>query len=163
MYKNTFNPCKKINRLGFTMIEVIVVLITIAIISTVVISRASFDNQYTLVSQVDLIKSHIRYAQTMAMNTDSPWGISFSGSSYFLFNGNSASDENKKILPGQNNEDVNPEVNLDNGTICFTKWGEPCTNPSTLTPSDADISFDISYGDAGTKTITIHKITGYIP
>ncbi|MBT8360762.1 MAG: type II secretion system GspH family protein, partial [Deltaproteobacteria bacterium] len=50
---------------GFSMLEVICVLLLIGIISTVIISRA-MDNSAELLAEVEIVKGHVRYAQTRA-------------------------------------------------------------------------------------------------
>jgi prepilin-type N-terminal cleavage/methylation domain-containing protein len=71
---------------GFTMIEMIVVLIVMAIFASIVISR------YTSVAngsmtEMDGLKASLRYAQIQAMNDTVSWGIHFSadGTSYVLY------------------------------------------------------------------------------
>ena len=77
---------KEFRTAGFTMIEIILVLLVIAVITVVVVaSSGNVSSQSQLVSQVAVVKSHIHYAQMMAMKSNVPWGINFSsGSSYTL-------------------------------------------------------------------------------
>ncbi len=71
---------------GFTLVEVVVVLILLGVLAAVVASRiVSFQAQ--LHGQAAALKSHLRYAQTLAMNTGRTWGIRFdeAGDRYWLF------------------------------------------------------------------------------
>jgi prepilin-type N-terminal cleavage/methylation domain-containing protein len=65
------------NDRGFTLIEIIAVLVILAIISAVVISRGTMTDAASLQAEVDTLKGHLRYAQSLAMNDISPvkWGI----------------------------------------------------------------------------------------
>ena len=65
---------------GFTMIEIIAVLLIIGILSAVAITRFYGTSAADLASQLEVVKSHLRYAQTRAMNTNSCWGINFASS-----------------------------------------------------------------------------------
>lgn len=85
---------KKIgNNKGFTLIELIVVLVALGILTAAVLSRGMNSEQATLRSQVDTLKGHLRYAQYLAMNDMEPtrWGIAISGSSYTLVRSNGSS------------------------------------------------------------------------
>ncbi len=81
------NNCILNDNEGFTLFEVIAVLIIVGILSTVVANRISSTNPdlYTIESA---FKTHIRYAQSKAMlNDDSVWGIRIEPASneYWLF------------------------------------------------------------------------------
>ncbi|MEN6422255.1 MAG: prepilin-type N-terminal cleavage/methylation domain-containing protein, partial [Smithella sp.] len=86
---------------GFTMIEIISVLVIIAIVAAVVIARMASPKEYDLASQAEVVKTHLRLAQSRAMNSSQIWGINISGNTvYSLFNnGNTA---NVVRLPSQN-------------------------------------------------------------
>jgi len=144
------------NRNGFTLIEVIAVLLIIGIVSAVVMTRMMDTSNSDLSSQVEVIKSHLRYAQIRAMNTDSVWGINFpSTTTYYLFQGTNTGTA--VPLPGE-----------DNAIVDLT------TKKSKLTitpPTGGMVTFD-SYGSPGSATIpivtnggtiTVTKNTGFIP
>ena len=96
---------------GFTLIEIISVLLVIGILSAVAISRMVFSHQdVDNTARVEKLKTQLRYAQSRAMNTDEIWGIEFSGTSYHLFNGGNVS--NTVHLPGE--DSVN--ISLPSGT-----------------------------------------------
>ena len=68
------------------MIEIISVLVIMAIIGAVAVSRVSSIPQSTLQANADKLKAHLRYAQLRALNsTERVWGIDFSSGSYQLF------------------------------------------------------------------------------
>ena len=73
------------NAHGFTLIEIVVVLLLIGIISAAVFSRSITTDQINFTGQADKIKSHIRYAQSLAMKRNQNWGIFNTGSAYWLF------------------------------------------------------------------------------
>jgi prepilin-type N-terminal cleavage/methylation domain-containing protein len=161
------NRCR--NNRGFTLIEIIAVLVIIAIISAVVISRGTGTDAASLQAEVDTLKGHLRYAQYLAMNdiyttdTTSPgyatrtkWGISVGNSSYTLVKYVADAPATHTFnLPNESSAthsfngitDASSTVN----PILFDDWGSPGT---------ANISITI-----GGQTITdaIKAQTGFIP
>lgn len=140
---------------GFTMIEIIAVLLILGIIAAVAVSRIADTTAYDLSSQTEVVKAHLRLAQSRAMGSSSPWGINFDTSTtYYLFQGNGSTTPVQ--LLGE-----------DNATVSLT------TKKSGLTISSAPqrITFD-AYGSPGTTTVTVTtnggniivtKNTGFIP
>ena len=61
------------NNRGFTLVEVTVVVVLIGIIAAVVFARSISTDQLNVVGQVDKIRNHIRYAQSMAMKRNEVW------------------------------------------------------------------------------------------
>jgi len=152
---------------GFTIIEVIVVLIVLGILTAIVISRGSSTATYTLRSEVDVVKTHIRYAQARAMNASSVWGIQFQdGNSYFLYKFETG--QTSVILPGEDSAVVNLPSGMtlafdSNGrTVSFNSWGMPCTNADATNKQNNDWR-DITVSFEGnTERIRIRKNTGFI-
>jgi prepilin-type N-terminal cleavage/methylation domain-containing protein len=73
------------NQRGFTLIEIVVVLVLISIIAATVFTRSITTDQINFGAQTEKIKSHIRYAQSMAMKRNQAWGIRCIGNAYWLF------------------------------------------------------------------------------
>ena len=104
--KTIFNSKLLLNNHGFTLVEIISVLVIIAIVSGVMVSRMGSD-QSDLYSIESLLKGHIRYAQSKSMQSDtSVWGIRINKNldEYWLFNSNigqtSKWDTNRRLPPG---------------------------------------------------------------
>ena len=55
------------NPKGFTLVEIIVVLIILGILAAVVINRAMSTTSTNRIAQESVIKNHIRYAQALAV------------------------------------------------------------------------------------------------
>ena len=92
------------NKRGFTLIEVTVVLVLISIIAAAVFARSISTNQITVVGEVDKIRNHIRYAQSLAMKRGEIRGFKCDGlnpDSYWMFTGADPDNESNQIaLPG---------------------------------------------------------------
>ena len=176
--KRTFQT--HINHRGFTMIELVVVLIVLVIFSTVVLSTYRTVASKVM-AEMDGLKVSLRFAQIQALaesqfNVDTDtWGISFPDSTtYRLYKNNF--DASSTMIPVKGSDDdpvteacpinchklsgnvVIPQAVVGK-TINFDKWGRPLDGATLL---GADFSIVLDPSDPS-KTITITKNTGYIP
>ena len=71
---------------GFTLIEVVGVLLLIAVISATVLTQYS-DLDAEATAEVELLKSHIRYTQLRALSDNVDWGLQLNGTTYQHFRG----------------------------------------------------------------------------
>jgi MSHA pilin protein MshC len=164
---------------GFTLGEVIVVLVIVAIISAVIISRSgSFSAD--LPAQTEILKTHLRYAQNLGMSGGTPadiYGIRCDTNFYWLFKG---IDPDANIVPllddprydtGNNGKLDLSEKNIDINTaftLFFDDYGIPYTaytdeNTNTPLASDYTIIVRPDGGASPTETIIITQHTGFIP
>ena len=134
----------KPNDTGFTLIEIIVVMVLVGIITTAAFTRSITTNQLNLVSRADKIQSHVRYAQSMAIKTDDVWGISCEDNRYWLFNGYTTSELMTGIkLPGETSGVINltgSGLKIDPFRVYFDKFGKPFSDysgPNDNTPVTA--------------------------
>ena len=133
------------------MIEIIAILTIISIITVVAISKLSSTTSYNLISETDIIKNHLRYAQLRTMSDDVSWGIIFSSNSYTLLKNGITATTN---LPNESSPTHNLQstVSITSGagsTISFDNRGSPGITDKTITLS-------------GSQTITVTKNTGFI-
>ena len=145
---------------GFTIIEVIAVLLIIAIVTVIAVSKVASTSEYELKSQTEVIKSHLRYAQARAMNTNSVWGINFpSSTTYSLFRNGDINDT--VALPGADSDPATlpSGVTVSTETVSFNNWGSPYANADG-TGTSTDITITVTCN--GTESILITKNTGYI-
>jgi prepilin-type N-terminal cleavage/methylation domain-containing protein len=118
------------NNRGFTLIEMVVVLLLISIIAAAVFTRSIGTNRINFVGQVDKIRNQIRYAQSLAMKGNAIWGIKSFGGRYWLFHYEGSSmDVNVSIkLPGEKSNKIdlaNEGISMDSFTLFFDKIGVP--------------------------------------
>ncbi|MCK5516930.1 MAG: type II secretion system protein [Desulfobulbaceae bacterium] len=140
------------SRHGFTLVEVICVLLLISIVTTVVLSR-TMDHSVELIAEMEVVKGHLRYAQSRAMNSNQGWGINFSGNSYTLEEDGAASVTALPGLNGAINTLAEGTISSSANPIIFNQWGNPGATPITVTISDGTES----------QSFTISPLTGFIP
>ena len=146
---------------GFTMIEIIAVLVILGILAAVVAVKMSNTSAVDLASQVEAVKGHLRYAQTRAMNSNLvAWGINFnSTTSYYLFQG--AGSTIPVQLPGEEGAIVSLTAKKSGLTITpvritFNEFGSPCNDAGVPLTTNATVT-------TSGGTIIITKNTGFIP
>jgi MSHA pilin protein MshC len=158
---------------GFTMIELVVVLILLAIFATVVAGRFGA-NDTELITEKDILKSNLRYAQIRAMNDTKTWGINLSSNTtYTLYRDGIKAPNPPYYLPAEDNNNpagdplihtLKGNVTIDNSlvgsTITFNEWGIPVDGSGS--PLAADVTLSLSDG-VKTSSVNITKNTGFIP
>ena len=167
------------NNNGYTFIEVILVMVIIVIVSALVITRST-DLSTGLISQTDIMKTHLRYAQTLAMSAGGSdvFGIKCDAApnEYWLFRGTNP-DTNILKLTDDASYDIDSDDKLDLAqkniqtgafTVFFDHRGIPYsayTDESNNTPLSPDMTISITPLGGGTSSqiITITELTGFIP
>ena len=137
---------------GFTLIEIIATLIVLGILASVAAVIFSSMDDEKLATEVEILKSHLRYAQSRAMTDNVSWGIAFSGNSYTLQTGGSTSTS---YLPNDDSSTHNLQRGVTASTtpvVAFDNFGSP---------GGGEISITLSAGGDSRK-ITITKNTGFI-
>lgn len=146
---------------GFTLIEVIILLIVIGVLSAMIVPQLILSNtDAELSAKTEVIKSHIGYAQARAMNTNRVWGIRFLGGTYSIYHDNFSG---KVILPGEDSTDIvlPSGMTVTTGVLSFTTWGEPCSDEPATTMLNSATSYTVTY-QGKSKVISVVQDTGYI-
>ena len=157
---------------GFTLVEIIAVLMLLGIISAIAVSKIGKIHSATdLVTETEILKNNLRFAQVRAMNStyDDIWRISFTSTGYVMQQYDSAAGTwNNKIMPsemeGASDTRTFPSgVSVSSGpsAVRFDSWGIP-VQADFMTPEAADITIILTDGTQ-TRTITVTENTGYIP
>ncbi|MGV8079188.1 MAG: Tfp pilus assembly protein FimT/FimU [Syntrophales bacterium] len=155
----------RLSKKGFTLIEVIAVLIILGMILAFVIVKMNTTSDADLASQIHVIKNHLRYAQSRAMSTGTVWGVNINTrTTYYLYDG---ADPSTPVLflgekdptvdlavAGKKSKlEITSEVPKD---VRFNAYGSPI---NSLGNSVAEtITVSTNGGD-----ILITKNTGFIP
>ena len=159
MYQNIMNR----NNHGFTLIEVTVVLVLISIIAAAVFARSISTDQIKVVGEVDKIRNHIRYAQSLAMKRGEEMGVKCDGLSpgrYWMFSGVDPDNQsNQHMLPGETAVKVSlpDSISMSPFTVIFDKYGIP--QGADNSPLSSELTITIS---GSPHNLTITPETGFI-
>lgn len=157
--------------IGFTMLEVVVVLVILGVLASVAVSRFQVPDA-DLPARADVIAAHLRYAQYRAMNSDVSFGLYFEGDTYYLYDdGNLA---NTHSLPGEEGLIVDLgadgySITADGGDtffVVFDSWGVPYTSQGigggAAAVQNGDRTLTLSKGGEN-RAIVVTAETGYVP
>ena len=154
------------NNSGFTIIEVVAVLIVMGIITAFAVGRVA-DNKPELIAQKEVLKVHLRYAQSRAMNSNDNYGIESNGNTYWLFR---VSSVNRVNFPGEQLDHIDLAAlglslaMTDGSIVCFNSKGVPYTDFDTDNAGNLqapDRTLTLSSG-SDNESIIITKNTGFI-
>jgi MSHA pilin protein MshC len=170
------------NRKGFTVLEVVAVLVIVGIISAVAVSRI-ISNQNNLIAATEVLISHLRLAQARAMSTSadnvitfSEWGVRFvSATQYHLFYCADASAcdpaANQTAFPGGSiimdltKQGVQVTTN-GSGVVAFDRFGTNYDAVADVTDRSkaraTQLTITLKDNNGNTNTINITPQTGMI-
>ena len=139
---------------GFTILEIVVVMVLISIIAAATFTRSITTDQINFVGQVDKIRQHIRYAQSLAMKSNEIWGIESNATQYWLFKNNTS---NEVQLPGVQTAKISLSdlgITMNNFTVYFNKkFGVPWKSITFGSQVEPDNPLFITI-TAGTESVT---------
>lgn len=156
----------KIRTSGFTLIEIITVLVLLGIMATVIASGiGNIGSEAEKIGEIARIKTHLRFAQARSMAESGMfYGLEFNGDNYACYgftalpSGLTAGKDGKLVrLPGEEADRVQLKSGLSiklQHLICFNMLG---------VPMEKEVSYggSLDFGDG--KSITITPDTGFIP
>ena len=151
------------DRTGFSLVEVISVLVILGVLAAAVISRYSSTATIDATAQASAIKNSVRFAQSRAMKLGDPtdpntiWGIKAQGGQYWLFKTVSPDDAaNLVTLPSESNQKVtvaNNRVTITDFLVFFDSVGRPYTAYTSST-------VNTPVGAGNPVTVTVNSTAG---
>ena len=148
---------------GFTMLEVIAVLVILGIVSAVAISRVS-GLGVSLYADADRLAADLRYAQSLAMTSafraiecESTVLIRIDADGWEFGYDSCESDDDVwrwRFADGGEKRDTSPGVSITGNDVAF-KY------PSGNVDSDADVTIELQKGNTDID-VKVHGITGYV-
>jgi prepilin-type N-terminal cleavage/methylation domain-containing protein len=153
------------NNRGFTLVEVTVVVVLIGIIAAAVFARSISIDRINVVGEVDKIRNHIRYAQSMAMKRNDVWVISCDATQYWL----SDITLNPVELPGATSNRISLAdlgISMNSFAVYFDPLGIPYhsyTDEDTNTPVTPGNPRNIAISAGSeSRTLTVTPQTGWV-
>lgn len=143
----------------FTLPQIILILILAGLITVVVLSRLTPDDQ-SLSGAADILRMHIRHAQTFSQSYSHMYGLQSSQNiGYFLFE---HTPENRIKLPGTDDiYRLSGSITISSFTLYFNREGTPCTDITGKAPLPHDLTITLQDG-LESETITIMPDCGFI-
>ncbi len=146
--------CTKSHNAGFSLIELVVTMLVMAILFAVVMNSVGTD-QSNLRAEMNNLKTALRYTQQLSIASDNTvtFGITVTGTGYTLVR--TGGSGNVPLLPGENTSthSFSGGVSSSGGTFNFTEWGGLATGSSPSTT--------LTKSGSGSKTINLINETGY--
>ena len=138
---------------GFTIIEVIVVIVILAVVSLGAMAVGMDSRGVETIAEVDVLRAHLGFMQSMAMaNNTVDWSVAFSGASYVLLADGAPSPVN---LPGESSPThvfpAGVTLSAGAGILSIDSWGAPA----------ADYLVRLS-GGSRQESVTIRGFTGLV-
>lgn len=130
----------KVRRLGFTMIEIIAVLVLMGIVSAVVFSVMNRNTQ-NLIAESEKLSSHIRYMTMRALGDVESWQLSWLTSGTYQV---SPVSGGAVRLPGEGGTTASlaSGVTSDQVDLRIDQWGRPVNGSDSPLASIATITLD---------------------
>lgn len=150
---------------GFTIIEIVVVLVLISIIAAATFQRSISTDQMNFRSQFDKIQNQMRYPQSIAMKQNEWWGFACDGNDYWIFTGtNKDTVAEHRLLPGQENFKITLTdlgVTMTPFTVIFDGYGIPYWGDWN-TKMSSEETINLTGSGASPGSVTIIPETGLI-
>lgn len=145
---------------GFTLIEVITVLLIVGILASVVLSRGAPLNS-ELPARVGEVRSQLRYLQLMAMKNGINLALTCDGTNYWAHNSTNAS----LPLPGESAALISladKKMQMTPFSISFDAFGIPYTGSPLAKLTNNATTISITVGGK-TDSLSVTPETGFVP
>ena len=145
------------SRKGFTLLEIITVMIILGVLAATLVSKA-MDDSAEIAAELEAVKGHLRYAQSRAMADSTNWYVQFAADSYTLYE----SGEGTRTLPGAQSVAVALEHHsaTSGAVVLFDSLGRPFTDTAG---SSAQTGQRTVLSSAGAGDLMVMPETGFIP
>ena len=167
------------NTYGFTFFEVIVVLVILSIVGAIILGRGG-GRDTDIVMQTQILKTHIRHTQSMAMGSQDSndiSGIRFDTNNYWVFKGFDPDTNIVKLFSDEQYATADGKLIWSKMKIAIASPAPPFTvffdtrgipystyDATTKTPLTNDFPINLKpyHAASPTKNVTITEHTGFI-
>lgn len=135
------------SRVGFTLIELIAVLLLLVIVGSVVVNRAG-NSTNRVPATADILIQNLTYARSRAMSTTNTWQLTYGGAGVSLLRDGAAVS-----LPDRSTATIPADVSITggDGQVTFDAFGAPDAQ-KVITVSDGEL----------TRTVIVWAETGLV-
>ncbi|MFC1524401.1 Tfp pilus assembly protein FimT/FimU [Thermodesulfobacteriota bacterium] len=147
---------------GFTMIELVMVVLLIGILSVVALVKTQSTGDFENTAAVKEFKHALRYAQHKAItreydpSANTPWGITIAANQYSIQRSDGSDQADPEFLNRNLLDDAS--ATLAGPNMYFNGLGEPIQTDGTLLTGADPRTFTIG----GSGTLTVCPETGYV-
>ena len=144
---------------GFTLLEVVAVLILVGLLTYAAVPKMNYDNQ-NLYRAVTILRNHLQYAQMRSLSYGEQYGVrSVSGNSYVLFRNSTSTT---MPFPGGGKPyTLDSNVSISSFNVSFDSWGTPYNGTNKNSPLESPMVITIT-GSGESKTVKINAATGFV-
>jgi prepilin-type N-terminal cleavage/methylation domain-containing protein len=150
---------------GFTLIEMVMVLILIGVLAVVFVPRAPSKGSLTFAGQAQQLASDIRYVQALSMTRGQRHCLNLTGTGYSMTTSNCSTSVGVEHPTGAvfpiTLEGVTLSSNLSSSLVTFTGKGEPYTDAAATTALATNAVITLN-GDGGTRYVCVSPATGRV-
>ena len=148
---------------GFSLIELVVVIVLTAILMTTFFPRASTKGSLTIAGQAYQLASDIRYVQSLSMTRGQRYCLNLTSTGYSMTTTNCSTSVGVEHPAGVAFPITLEGVTLSwtNSLVTFTGKGEPYTDAAAATALAANAVITLS-GDGGPRYVCISPATGRV-
>jgi MSHA pilin protein MshC len=150
---------------GFTLVELVIVLVLLGILAIAIIPRAPSKGSLTLTGQAHQLASDIRYVQSLSMTRGqrfcfrlTPTGYNMTTTAANACTATPTEHPAGRALP-VSLDGLSVNSTLPAGDVIFNGKGAPYADATTALAANAVITLS---GEGGTKTVTISPVTGRV-
>ncbi len=149
---------------GFSLIELVVVIVLAAILSVAVFSRAPSKGALTINGQAEQLAADLRYAQTLVQTQGQRICVDFTAAGYRLTTAASSCATDVETGAGYTGqialEGITLTNNLPSNRLVFGDKGVPYTDTSgTALVATAQVTLS---GEGGTVVVYVSPVTGRV-
>jgi MSHA pilin protein MshC len=154
------------NPSGFTLVELVIVLILLGILAISIIPRSPTKGSLTITGQAHQFASDIRYVQSLSMTRGQRYCVNLTSTGYSMTTSNCSTSAGVEHPAGiafpVTLDGVTlslPPTNLPNNLVTFKGKGEPYTDAAATTALAANAVITLN-GDGGPMYVCISPATG---
>jgi len=151
---------------GFTLIEMVMMLILIGVLAVVFVPRAPSKGSLTFAGQAQQLASDIRYVQALSMTHGQRYCLNLTGTGYRMTTSNCSTSVGVEHPAGATFPIALDGVtlswtNLPSNLVTFTGKGEPYTDAVATTALAANAVITLN-GDGGPGYVCVSPATGRV-